>query len=69
MRTAALELRRHSVSLTPEEADEVAGLVADLIVGFLKVRQGGQVPIGGGAFQAQRAEEAPPALPAQGVGT
>ena len=34
-----IELKRHSLELSPEETEEVVAMVADLLVGYLK-RQG-----------------------------
>jgi hypothetical protein len=37
-----LQVTRHVQPLSQEEADEVAGVVADLIVNFLKVERGAE---------------------------
>ena len=38
MATDEIQLKRHYRTLSPKEADEVAGAMAGLIVGFLKGR-------------------------------
>ena len=43
--TAPIELKRHALDLSPEEAEEIVGAVADLLVNYLK-KQGNPAATG-----------------------
>lgn len=43
-RVSCIELKRHCRELTAEHATEVAEIVADLIVNFIKARSGHDTP-------------------------
>lgn len=58
--TACIEIRRHYTPLGEKETDEVVGIVADMLVSFLKRGMPGGKPISSPTGTAHRSQQHSP---------